>query len=102
MLVDEVDGSVSDREGGDLTAVLDELDLDALPDGGVGLLSLDSDLLQDDAARLGGSLERIGFLPQLENPLLVAPVQPAELLAVRFHFPCGVQTVSQFFTSFII
>ena len=41
----------------------------------------------------------IGLLPQLEDPLLVTPVQPAEFLAVSLHFPCGVQTVSHFFTS---
>ena len=89
MLVDEVDGAVADRESGDLASVLDELDLDALPDGGVGLLGLDTDLLQDDAASLGGALERVLFLPELEHPLLVSPVEPAELLPVCLHFPCS-------------
>ena len=82
MLVDEVDSSVSDRKRSDLTSVLDELNLDALTDSRVGLLSLDSDLLEDDSTSLCGSLERVRFLPELENSLLVCPVQPAVALPV--------------------
>ncbi len=36
-------------ESGDLLSVLDELNSDALPYSGVGLLGLDTDLLEDDA-----------------------------------------------------
>ena len=37
------------HKGGDLFAVLDELDTNAFSDGGVWLLGLDSDLLENDA-----------------------------------------------------
>ena len=78
MLVDEVDGPVARREGGDLAAVLDELDLDALPDGGVGLLRLYAYLLEDDALGLGGTLEGISFLP--EQPYFDFYLTPKKLL----------------------
>jgi len=47
------DGAIADRERSDLSAVLDQLDLDALPDCRVGLLRLNTDLLQDHSFRLG-------------------------------------------------
>src|SRR5205823_6160237 len=59
VFVDEVDRAVADRERGDLTSVLHELNLDALTQGGVGLLRLDSDLLEDDPLRLRRSLQRV-------------------------------------------
>ena len=52
VLVYEVDGAVTYREGGDLTSVLDKLDFDALSDGGVRLLGLDTYLFQYDATGL--------------------------------------------------
>src|SRR6266550_7231164 len=49
VLVDEVDRTVADGEGGHLSAVLDQLDLHALPERGVRLLRFDGDLFEDDA-----------------------------------------------------
>ena len=40
------------NESRDLLSVLDKLDTDTFPDGGVRLLGLDADLLENDALRV--------------------------------------------------
>lgn len=51
----------SPTESSDLLAVLDELDLDTLADSGVGLLGLNTDLLQDDTLGVGSTTEGRGL-----------------------------------------
>ena len=62
-------------ESGDFLAVLDQLYPDALADGGVGLLGLNADLLQDDALCVGGASSRGGLVDVTEGPLLVRLVR---------------------------
>ena len=53
VLLNKVQTAVIGDEGGDLLSVLDELNSDALPDGRVRLLSLDTNLLENDSLRKG-------------------------------------------------
>lgn len=57
VLVDVVEGPVSGEKCGCEASVLDDLDPDALPDGRVGLLGLDADLLEDDPPSHWGAFE---------------------------------------------
>ena len=61
VLVDIVEATIAGDEGGDLLAVLDELNTDALTDSGVGLLGLDANLLEHDALGHGGSTHGVGL-----------------------------------------
>src|SRR5439155_5124735 len=95
VLVDEVDRAVADREGCDLPAVLDQLDLYALPQRGVRLLRLDRDLLEDDPFRLRRAFERVRFLFEPKHAPLVVPVRPPSGLAFALQFARREETTCQ-------
>lgn len=92
VLVDEVQATVVGDESGDLLAVLNQLDLDTLPNGRVGLLGLNSDLFEDDALGVGGTTEGRGLESSTEKALLVVQVGPALLTAVVGELARGIQT----------
>ena len=85
-------------ESGDLLAVLDELDLDTLANGGVGLLGLNTDLLEDDTLSVRGTTERRGLEGGSEKALLVVQVGPLVVTAVVGQLARGVQTTGLSFT----
>lgn len=89
VLVDEVQATIVGDEGGDLLAVLDELHADALANGRVGLLGLNTDLLDDDAGGVGGTVERVGLERGEKVLLLVALVRPPVLAALVAHLAPG-------------
>lgn len=88
----------SPTESSDLLAVLDELDLDTLADSGVGLLGLNTDLLQDDTLGVGSTTEGRGLEGGSEEALLEVEIGPALLLAVRLELAGGVETTGLSFT----
>ena len=61
VLINVVEATIAGDEGGDLLAVLDELHTGALTDSGVGLLGLNTDLLNDNTLGHGGSTEGVGL-----------------------------------------
>lgn len=71
VLINEVQATVVGDEGGDLLAVLDQLNTDTLADGRVGLLGLNAELLQDDALDVRGPTEGISIKAISEVSLLV-------------------------------
>ena len=85
-------------ESSDLLAVLDELNLDTLADSGVGLLGLNTDLLEDDTLGVGSTSEGRGLVGGSEKALLEVVISPALVLAVRLELAGGVQTTGLSFT----
>lgn len=62
-------------ERSDLLPVFDELDTDALADGGVGLLGLDANLLEHDALCVGRASGGGGLVDVAKGALLVRLVR---------------------------
>merc|ERR1712000_533590 len=71
---DVVEATIVGDEGDDLLAVLDELDADALTDGRVGLLSLNTELLKNDTLGVGGAGEGVSLEGGAGVGLLPAPM----------------------------
>lgn len=92
VLIDIVEAAVAGDEGSDLLAVLDELDADALADGGVGLLGLDSHLLEDNAFAHGGAAHGVGLEGREGVGLAVFKVGPLLGLPVVAELPSGVDS----------
>ena len=81
VLVNETKTSILGDEAGDSLVVLFELHSDTLTDGGVGLLGLDTNLLDDDTGGVGAALEGLAPLSGLmsELVLLVGPAVESSL-----------------------
>ena len=82
VLVAEGHATVTGHEAGDSLIVFFELDSDTLSNTGVGLLGLDTDLLDDDAGSVGSTTEWLSPLSGLmrEFVLLVSPEVQSSLL----------------------
>lgn len=93
VLINEVQTTVVGDEGGDLLAVLDQLDTDTLADGGVGLLGLDTDLLQHNTLGVGGTSKGGGAEHRAEGDLLPALVGPLGVTAGLAQLASGVDSV---------
>jgi hypothetical protein len=92
VLVHEVKATVVGDESRNLLAVLDQLDTDTLSDGGVGLLGLDTDLLEDDALGVGRATEGRGLESGAQGTLLIVKVGPFLVLSVRSQLAGSVKT----------
>merc|ERR1719215_1131903 len=77
VLVNEVQATIARHEGGDLLAILDQLDAAALADGRIRLLGLDANLLDDDALGMRGASERVALVLRAQVGLLVVLVRPS-------------------------
>jgi hypothetical protein len=89
----------SHTESGDLLAVLDELDTDTLANGRVGLLGLDTDLLEDDTLGVRRATKGRGLVGGSEKTLLVVEIGPATLTAGVLELASSIQTAGLSFVS---
>ena len=74
--------SKSHTESSDLLAVLNQLNPDALPNGRVGLLGLDTDLLENDALGVRRTTEGRRLVNGTQMALLEGEIGPPVLTAV--------------------
>jgi len=65
---------------------------DTLSDGGVGLLGLNTDLLENDALGVGRSTEGRRLVGGSEETLLVVEIGPSSLAAMVAELAGGVET----------
>jgi len=95
VLFDEVEAAVVGDEGGDLLAVLNQLDTNALSDGGVRLLGFDTDLNNSFTFRnntLGTRISSALLLTAIGATELSMTTFSKEIaaLCVMAHCCCGV------------
>jgi hypothetical protein len=79
-------------ESSDLLSVLDQLHPDALSDSGVGLLGLDTDLLEDDTLGVGRATEGRRLVGGSEETLLVVEIGPFAFTAGVLKLARGIET----------
>jgi hypothetical protein len=79
-------------ESSDLLSVLDQLNPDTLSDSGVGLLGLNTDLLEDDTLGVGRSTEWRGLVGGSEKTLLEGQIGPTLLATMVAELAGGVET----------
>lgn len=79
-------------ESSDLLSVLDQLYTDTLSDSGVGLLSLNTDLLEDDTLGVRRSTEWRGLVCGSEKALLVVKIGPTSLTTMVAELAGSVET----------
>jgi hypothetical protein len=85
-------------ESCDLLSVLDQLDPDTLSDSGVGLLGLNTDLLEDNALGVRGATEWRGLESGSESALLIRQIGPSLLAAMVLELASGVKSTRLSFT----
>lgn len=85
-------GGVVRTESSDLLAVLDQLNTDTLSDSGVGLLGLNTDLLENDSLGVGGTTEGRGLEGGTQGTLLVLKIRPSLLATVVAQLARGVES----------
>jgi hypothetical protein len=79
-------------ESCDLLAVLDQLNTNTLSDSRVGLLGLNTDLLEDDALGVGRTTKGRGLEGGTEGAALPVKIRPLLVLSVRSQLSGGVKT----------
>lgn len=76
----------------DLLAVLDQLNTNALSDGRVGLLGLNTNLLENDTLGVGRATEGRRLESSAQSTLLIVKIRPFLILAVGSQLSSGVKT----------
>uniref|UniRef100_A0A9J8BN71 Uncharacterized protein n=1 Tax=Cyprinus carpio carpio TaxID=630221 RepID=A0A9J8BN71_CYPCA len=92
--LNEVQAAVIGDERGDLLAVLDQLDPDALPDGRVGLLGFNTTVNTTNRVSHSRSTEGVGLQSGAQMGLLVLFIMPLLLAAVVPQFSSSTQSTT--------
>src|SRR5689334_9698209 len=83
VFIEEVQATVTRNEGGDLLVVLDKLYTNALTNSRVRLLSLNTQLLQNDSLGVRSSSERVRLPDGSQVSLLVLLIGPSVIATVQ-------------------